>query len=629
MGDDGPRADNNSSEVITEIFDLSHMGAALTPTGSQTLLSGTAQVSIECDSVNECTVVKTITQGTPKLQNITKYIPLEFKPKGIYTRGKAYGPLVAVAGDTITFDILITDAYDSIDYSYKGFGKLSEGPIDLEIINAYSDFIDRYPEIDAGLGHFRMSFPFEDTTGIYFADGEGDFTSNYYSTSGFDGQEIVTIWKPGTGSSAAYYETFMPDNNMVMINRMESISVAAMVNDSIATSYNGIGIITHDGTGVSVRDTLNFTDGVASANVMDSIAESVEFTITDGTLTVTDTLHFVADNEAAFIVVAGPKTNIVSEDYTLTFFAMTGGFTMDTTYNGTLTIMYEDTTGDTSSFVCAEDISAISLINGTANVDFSNSDIERISISGYSVSGSDTLLMENTDLVTMGYVHPVYDPVIEHPEDTIYIHILDIDSSIVAYSTQIDSLVINEAIDDSSFEIIGDTCHIAVNDGVALIRVTDASEETVRIYSEYYDEFLEDNYTYKLLFQFNTHNGIINTGNAPAAFYLQTEGSIFKDNYTFRFGIPSSENVRLSIYDKSGRIVKRLADGTYLPGHYVSIWDGTGINGKQVPAGTYFGYMRTDSEQKPAYAGFSPFLNFLKYSMRFAISLSKPLDAGK
>lgn len=596
MGDDGPRSTNNTSEVLTEIFDLSQMGATLTPAGVQTLTSGTAQVGIECDSVNECIVIKITTQGTPQLENITKYIPLEFKHRGIYTNGKAIGPNIAVMGDTIEFTIIVTDAYDSLDYSYKGFGNLSEGPMDLEIINAYSDFIDRYPEIDAGAGHFRLSFPFEDTTSIYFTDGEGNFTNNYYATSGFDGQEIITVWKPGTGSSAAYYETFMPDNNMFLVNELEFFSIAAMVDDSIAASYNDFALLTHSGTGFQAVDTVDFIDGVATINVKDSIAESVELTISDGTLSITDTLHFMADNEAAFIVVAGPKTNLAAEDYTLTFFAMTGGFTMDTTYNGTLTILYEDTTGDTNSFYCYEDITSIALVNGTANVDFSNSDIERISISGYSVSGSDTLLMENTDLVTTGYVHPVYNPVIEHPEDTIYIHILDIDSSIVAYSTEIDSLVINEAIDDSSFEIIGDTCHIAVTDGVALIRVTDSSEETVRIYGEYYDEFLQDNYTYKLLFQFNTHNGIVNTGNAPAAFYLQTDGSLFEDNYTFRFGVPASENVRLTIYDKTGRMIKRLADGTYMPGHYVSIWDGTDLNGKSVPAGTYFGYIRTDSK---------------------------------
>jgi len=46
--------------------------------------------------------------------------------------------------------------------------------------------------------------------------------------------------------------------------------------------------------------------------------------------------------------------------------------------------------------------------------------------------------------------------------------------------------------------------------------------------------------------------------------------------------------VRVSIYDVSGRLVRRLTDEERLPGYYRIVWDGRDGSGKTVPVGSYF-----------------------------------------
>ncbi|MFQ5906801.1 MAG: FlgD immunoglobulin-like domain containing protein [bacterium] len=46
--------------------------------------------------------------------------------------------------------------------------------------------------------------------------------------------------------------------------------------------------------------------------------------------------------------------------------------------------------------------------------------------------------------------------------------------------------------------------------------------------------------------------------------------------------------VNLSVYDVSGRLVRRLIDEERLPGYYRTVWDATDESGNAVPAGSYF-----------------------------------------
>lgn len=62
----------------------------------------------------------------------------------------------------------------------------------------------------------------------------------------------------------------------------------------------------------------------------------------------------------------------------------------------------------------------------------------------------------------------------------------------------------------------------------------------------------------------------------------------FNPSTNIEFAIPKSCDVRLEIYDMSGRIVRRLIDGVgYEPGVYKVVWDGTDDHGNRVASGVY------------------------------------------
>jgi flagellar hook assembly protein FlgD len=56
--------------------------------------------------------------------------------------------------------------------------------------------------------------------------------------------------------------------------------------------------------------------------------------------------------------------------------------------------------------------------------------------------------------------------------------------------------------------------------------------------------------------------------------------------------VPRSEHVELSLYDIAGRMVRRLAAGTQLPGSWRVPWDGRDEAGSVAGCGVYFARMR-------------------------------------
>jgi hypothetical protein len=70
----------------------------------------------------------------------------------------------------------------------------------------------------------------------------------------------------------------------------------------------------------------------------------------------------------------------------------------------------------------------------------------------------------------------------------------------------------------------------------------------------------------------------------------------FNPTTNIEFSIPKSCDVRLEIYDLSGKIVRRLIDGVrYEPGVYKVTWDGTDDHGNRVASGVYIYRMTAGS----------------------------------
>jgi hypothetical protein len=54
---------------------------------------------------------------------------------------------------------------------------------------------------------------------------------------------------------------------------------------------------------------------------------------------------------------------------------------------------------------------------------------------------------------------------------------------------------------------------------------------------------------------------------------------------TFSVGVPGE--VRLSIYDVAGRLLRTMANGWHEPGVYIIVWDGRDDDGRALPSGIY------------------------------------------
>lgn len=67
--------------------------------------------------------------------------------------------------------------------------------------------------------------------------------------------------------------------------------------------------------------------------------------------------------------------------------------------------------------------------------------------------------------------------------------------------------------------------------------------------------------------------------NAPNPFSAQTAIS---------FGLPVEGNVRVNVFDMSGRLVNTLANEEMAAANHTLIWDGTDMNGNTVGTGVYF-----------------------------------------
>lgn len=67
----------------------------------------------------------------------------------------------------------------------------------------------------------------------------------------------------------------------------------------------------------------------------------------------------------------------------------------------------------------------------------------------------------------------------------------------------------------------------------------------------------------------------------------QNEPNPFRTVTQIRFAIPRAESVRLELFDVSGRLVRRLLDGTMPAGVHHANWDGRDDNGETLPSGVY------------------------------------------
>jgi hypothetical protein len=69
---------------------------------------------------------------------------------------------------------------------------------------------------------------------------------------------------------------------------------------------------------------------------------------------------------------------------------------------------------------------------------------------------------------------------------------------------------------------------------------------------------------------------------------FQNAPNPFLSSTRIAFSMKEAGHVRLSVFDAKGRLVRVLVDEMCQANHYVEQWDGRDLNGRSVPAGTYF-----------------------------------------
>jgi hypothetical protein len=67
----------------------------------------------------------------------------------------------------------------------------------------------------------------------------------------------------------------------------------------------------------------------------------------------------------------------------------------------------------------------------------------------------------------------------------------------------------------------------------------------------------------------------------------------FNPRTTIRFDIHQAGQVDISVFDVSGRLVKRLVNRTMSAGRYDAVWEGRDDRGRSVAAGVYFFQLKT------------------------------------
>jgi hypothetical protein len=80
--------------------------------------------------------------------------------------------------------------------------------------------------------------------------------------------------------------------------------------------------------------------------------------------------------------------------------------------------------------------------------------------------------------------------------------------------------------------------------------------------------------------------------------FLNATPSVTSSSTALSFSLARETKVRLDIFDPRGRLVKRLISDVTPAGKHKSIWDGSGGDGRPVPAGVYFFLFEAESVRR-------------------------------
>lgn len=141
------------------------------------------------------------------------------------------------------------------------------------------------------------------------------------------------------------------------------------------------------------------------------------------------------------------------------------------------------------------------------------------------------------------------------------------------------------------------------NGGSAVTSTTGDNIAPVLTQDGYYTIVIEDyqqdqtgNYTLTV----TTSGGVTGVGDTPPAELALHPGvpSPFSQSTRIDYELPSSDRVRIDVYDVTGARIRRLVDASRSPGAYNAMWDGRDDSGRRVASGVYYVRMQTKTDVK-------------------------------
>ncbi len=131
---------------------------------------------------------------------------------------------------------------------------------------------------------------------------------------------------------------------------------------------------------------------------------------------------------------------------------------------------------------------------------------------------------------------------------------------------------------------------------IAVLDLNDADEGRFRFLDR--DVVAGQDYTYQV--NYAGYEGVLQSfppvvvrAEAPALFISSAYPNPSGAGVCFSYSMPFQSPVTVSVFDVSGRLLRRADLGTKGPGAYSFIWDGKDMGGNRLPAGTYIVRLKT------------------------------------
>jgi hypothetical protein len=87
--------------------------------------------------------------------------------------------------------------------------------------------------------------------------------------------------------------------------------------------------------------------------------------------------------------------------------------------------------------------------------------------------------------------------------------------------------------------------------------------------------------------QIDSPEVVVRTPAAPGPQLVKAHPNPFNPFTRITYSVPSSQRIVLTVYDLSGRLVRRLVDATSSAGEHSVTWDGYDESGGRVASGVY------------------------------------------